>query len=121
MLYQLLVLAQNETPTTTPPPDLFEVLQRFWFLPVIFIIMYLLIIAPQRKKEKQRTEMRKSLKKNDKVVTIGGIHGVVKSLNESEAVILVDESKDVKLRMSRQSVLTVKDRSNEDESSELEK
>ena len=120
MLYQLLVLAQNDTPPVQPTPDLWEVLQRFWFLPVIFIIMYLLIIAPQRKKEKQRTEMRKSIKKNDKVVTIGGIHGVVKSLNENEVVIMVDESKDVKLRMSRQSVLTVKDRSDGDEPSELE-
>ncbi len=121
MLYQLLVLAQNDTPPLQPTPDLWEVLQRFWFLPVIFIIMYLLIIAPQRKKEKQRTEMRKSIKKNDKVVTIGGIHGVVKSLNESDAVILVDESKDVKLRMSRQSLIKVKDRSDEDEPSELER
>lgn len=120
MLYQLLVLAQD---TTTPPPqaDLWTLVRTFGFIPVIFIIMYLLIIAPQRKKEKQRTEMRKSLKKNDKVVTIGGINGVVKSLNDNEVVILVDESKDVKLRMSRQSVLTVRDRSDGDEPNELEK
>ena len=77
--------------------------------------MYFLIIHPQRKKDKQRNEMRKNLKKNDKVVTIGGIHGVVKSITEDEVVLLVDEAKDVKLRMSRQSILNVEERVGNDE------
>lgn len=113
MLY--LLLAQTEN---APSPSLWDAVGSLWFIPVIFIIMYLLIIAPQRKKEKQRTELRKSLKKNDKIVTIGGIHGVVKSLSEDEVVILVDEAKDVKMKMSRQSILTVKERTGRDESDE---
>ena len=114
MLYLLLAQAE-ETPT---PTTMWDALGSLWFIPVIFVIMYFLLIAPQRKKDKQRTAMRKSLKKNDKVVTIGGIHGVVKSLNEDEVVILVDEAKDVKLKMSRQSILTVKERPGRDDSKE---
>ena len=111
MLYWF--LAQAETPS---PANLWDIVRSFWLIPVIFVIMYLLIIAPQRKKDKRRSEMRKTLKKNDKVVTIGGIHGVVKSLTEDEVVVLVDEAKDVKMKMSRQSVLTVKERPGQDES-----
>ena len=112
MFHLLLVLAQADTP---PPAGPWDIVRSAWFIPVIFVIvMYLLIIAPQRKKDKKRAEIRKSLKKNDKIVTIGGIHGVVKSLTEDEVVILIDEGKDVKMKMSRQSVLTVKERPGQD-------
>ena len=115
MFYQLFVLAQEQTPQP-PPPNMWEMLRGMWFIPVIFLIMYFLIIHPQRKKDKERNELRKNLKKNDKVVTIGGIRGVVKSIAEDEVVLLVDETKDVKIKLSRQSILTVEERSGQEES-----
>lgn len=44
---------------------------------LILVIWYFLLILPQQRKEKKRQEMLKNLKKGDRVVTIGGIHGVV--------------------------------------------
>ena len=105
MFFELLAQAK-EQPTT----DWIQALRHVWWLPVVFIIMYVLLIAPQRKKEKRRAQMLKSVKKNDKVVTIGGVHGVVKSLTEDEVVIHVDESKDIRLKLSRWGIREVKDR-----------
>ncbi len=111
MFYQLLAQAESKPPA----PTVTDMLLSMWWLPVIVLVFWLFIIAPQRKKDRQREELRKSLKKNDKVVTIGGIHGVVKSLTEDEVVLLVDEAKDVKMKFSRQSVLNVEERPSEDE------
>ena len=56
---------------------------------LIFVVFYLLIIRPQSKRQKQTKEMLSALQKGDRVVTIGGIHGVVKSLNADSAVIKI--------------------------------
>ena len=75
---------------------------------LIFGVFYLLVWRPQRKKEKdrqrEREDMLKDLKKNDHVVTIGGIHGIVASVGESEVVLKVDERSDVRIRMARDAV-----------------
>lgn len=49
---------------------------------LILVVWYFLLILPQQRKEKKRQEMLKSLKKGDRVVTIGGIHGVVERADE---------------------------------------
>ncbi len=76
-----------------------------------FAVMYFLVIYPQRKKEKQRQqkreEMLNALKRNDHVMTIGGMHGVVVSVAEDEVAIRVDEKSDVKVRVSRDAISKV--------------
>jgi preprotein translocase subunit YajC len=71
-------------------------------------VFYFLLIRPQQKKQKevarQREEMLKNLTKNDHVVTIGGLHGVVASVTDDEVVVKVDEKNDVRLRFSRDSI-----------------
>ena len=71
-------------------------------------VFYLVVWRPQGKKRKQeqtkREDMLKNLKKNDHVVTIGGIHGIVASVGESEVVLKVDERSDVRIRMARDAV-----------------
>ena len=78
---------------------------------MIFAVFYLLLIRPQRKKEhdrqKQREEMLKNLKKNNHVVTIGGMHGIVASATETEVVLKVDEKGDVRLRFNRDAISRV--------------
>ena len=80
----------------------------FIIMGLIFVVFYFLLIRPQRKKEKdrqkQRQEMLGNLRKNDHILTIGGIHGVVGSVTEDEVVIKVDEKGDVRLRMSRDAI-----------------
>jgi preprotein translocase subunit YajC len=55
------------------------------FIPLIllFVIFYFLLIRPQQKTQKKRQEMLKNLKKGDRVVSIGGIHGVIKEIDET--------------------------------------
>ena len=81
----------------------------------IFLIFWFLLIRPQRKQEKERKEMLKQLKKNDKVVTIGGIHGVVTNVREKDVTLKIDESRDVRVRFSRSAISQVVEREDEEE------
>ncbi len=74
---------------------------------LMFAILYFLIIRPQRQKEKHRREMVENIRKNDRIVTSGGIHGVVISVKEKDIVVRVDDAKDVKLKIDRSAVTTV--------------
>ncbi|GAA4705379.1 preprotein translocase subunit YajC [Brevibacillus fulvus] len=60
-------------------------------LPIIimFVIFYFLLIRPQQRRNKQRNQMLASLKKGDKVVTIGGVHGTIHDINDTEVVIRI--------------------------------
>lgn len=69
-------------------------------------LFYFFIIRPQVRERQRRTEMLSQLKKNDKVVTIGGIIGVISSVHAEtdEVVIRVDETNNTKLRVLRSSI-----------------
>ena len=64
------------------------------FIPLIFIflIFYFLIIKPQKKKQKEHQEMVTNLKKNDEVVTTGGLYGTIVNIKEKSFVLRVDEN-----------------------------
>ena len=66
---------------------------------LIFVIMWFFMIRTQRKQQKELQKFRDSLKKGDKVVTIGGIYGTVVELKDKSVLIEVD--KDVKIRVDR--------------------
>ena len=69
----------------------------------IIAVMWLFMIRPQRKQQKEMQEFRNSLKKGDKVVTVGGIYGEIVEVNEKTALIKVDG--DVKLRVDKQGLV----------------
>lgn len=69
---------------------------------LIIVIFYFFIIRPQNKKQKQTEKMIAALKKGDKVVTIGGVHGVVSSTKEKTIIIKVDDN--TKLEVNRSAV-----------------
>ena len=72
---------------------------------IIFVIFYFFIIRPQNKKQKEVEKMIAALKKGDKVVTIGGIHGVVSSTKEHTVVIKVDDNS--KIEFNRSAIASV--------------
>ncbi len=74
------------------------------FLPLIllFVVFYFLLIRPQQKQQKNRKEMLSKLKKGDRVVTIGGIHGIIKEIDENNLSLRVAEN--ISLKMSRAAV-----------------
>ncbi len=82
---------------------------------LMFVIMYFLILRPQRKKEHDRKAMLSRVRKNDRVVTAGGIHGVVVSVKENELLVRVDDAKDVKLRIDKSAISTIIEAKDEDE------
>jgi preprotein translocase subunit YajC len=61
------------------------------------------MIRPQRKQQKELQNFRDSLKKGDKVVTIGGIFGTVTEIKEDSVLVEVDNG--VKIRVSKQAIV----------------
>ena len=74
------------------------------FLPLLLIIVvfYLFFIRPQMKKSKDQKKFRESLKKGDKVVTIGGIHGRILELKETTAIVEVGNQ--IKMTLERSAI-----------------
>ena len=74
------------------------------FFVMIIAVFYLLIIRPQKKREQERVRMIDSLKKGDRVVTIGGVHGVVVTIKEDNVVLRVDEERNVHMRFVKSAI-----------------
>lgn len=70
------------------------------------VAFYLLMVRPQRREKAQRDKMIAELKKNDRIVTIGGIYGKVANVraDADEVTVLVDENSNTKLRMTRSAI-----------------
>ena len=73
------------------------------FLVLIFAVFYLLLIRPQRKRQKEHQQLVEELKRGDKVITSGGIYGQIESLSEDSIVLKVESG--VTMRVARGSVV----------------
>ena len=71
----------------------------------IIAIFYFLIIRPQKKRDKETKAMLDAMKKGDKVVTIGGIHGTVVTVKEQTVVLKVDDN--ARLEFTKSAISTV--------------
>jgi len=71
-------------------------------LGAIILVFYFFMIRPQQKKQKQMTNFRDNLKRGDKIVTIGGIHGKITDVQESTFIIEVEDG--TKLRIEKAAV-----------------
>jgi len=74
---------------------------------LMVVVIYFLMFRPQRKQEKKRKEMLAQMSKNDHVVTIGGVYGIVYSVGDTDVVLKVDERNDVRLRVSKTAIARV--------------
>ena len=59
---------------------------------LMFAVMYFLLIRPQMKQQKDQTHMQSKLKKNDEVVTTGGLHGTIVNVKDGVITLRVDEN-----------------------------
>ena len=86
----------------------------FSFLPLVAIvaIFYFLILRPQNKKQKETQKMLSALKKGDRIVTAGGIHGVIQNVRESTVIVKVDDN--TKLEFNRSSIAGVSSQARDD-------
>jgi preprotein translocase subunit YajC len=76
---------------------------------VIMLLFYLLILRPQKNKDKAMRSMIDDLKEKDRVVTIGGIHGVVTNVQRDQDVVTIriDESTGAKMRVGTSAIARV--------------
>lgn len=109
-LTHLGILAQGTQPAPAPAPapgggqgggSPFN----FLFLIVIMIaIFYFVVFRDQRKKQRTRKEMLATLRKGDKVLTIGGVMGTVVNLKDTEVTIKVDEASNTRITFVRSAI-----------------
>ena len=71
----------------------------------IILIFYFLIYRPQKKRDKEAKAMLAAMKKGDKVVTIGGIHGTIVTVKDKTVVIKVDDS--ARIEFSKEAISSV--------------
>ncbi len=81
------------------------------FMLPLLVVMYLVMIRPQQKKAKEHQEMLKTVKPGDKVVTTGGIIGVVITLKDKGGVTI--RSADTKLEITRSAIAEITERGGE--------
>lgn len=86
-------------------------------LVLIIVIFYFFMIRPENKKRKETEKMIAALKKGDKVVTIGGIHGVVSQAKEKTVIVKVDDG--TKIEFNRSAIATVELVKKNDESKDV--
>jgi preprotein translocase subunit YajC len=100
------LFAEGDAANPKAGGDLFTMLLPFV---AIFVLFYFLLIRPQRREQSRRQMMLSAVKKNDRVVTAGGIYGVVANVNREadEVTIKVDEATNTKLRVTLSSVARV--------------
>ena len=101
MLNTFLAQAQSAAPSTSPTGGI------GFFVPLIFIfiIMYFVMIRPQKKRQDEQRKLVASLKTGDRVVTNAGIHGLISNVKETTVIVKVADN--VKIEMEKSAVATV--------------
>lgn len=91
-----LILAQA-APATPAAPGGIQMLAQLAPLVLMFAAMYFLLIAPQRKKQKEHEKMLTQLQPGDEVVTTGGIYGTITSVKEDRFIVRIGENSKVEV------------------------
>lgn len=78
---------------------------------LIFIVFYFLLIRPQKKAQDEHKKMIAGLKKNDEVITSGGIHGTISNVKDTTITLKVDDN--VKIEVQKNSISTIKRKASE--------
>ncbi|MBF0384686.1 MAG: preprotein translocase subunit YajC [Candidatus Omnitrophica bacterium] len=71
----------------------------------VFLIFYFIYIRPEKKRQQEIQQMKNNLKKNDQVISLGGIHGVVSLVKDKTVVVRVDDN--VKIEFEKDSIVSV--------------
>ena len=76
-----------------------QAINPLFFVPylLIFVIFYLLLIRPQKKKEQEHQKMLNSLNKNDEAVTSSGIHGTIVNVKERTVILRIDDNAKIEI------------------------
>lgn len=108
MIYNLLMASQAATSGTGEAAQVNPFMQ---FIPFIFmfVILWFLIIRPQRKRQKEMELMLNELKIQDKVITTGGIYGVVTNIKKDKNIVVlkIDDNNNTKIEIQKSAIAGV--------------
>ena len=93
--------------------DIQQILQTSWPILLMVVIFYFLLWRPQKKQQKERASLLGSLKKGQKIVTIGGIYGEIVELDDEKVKVQVSEK--VELTFARTAVANVLSKKSKEE------
>lgn len=83
---------------------------QFYFI-IMFVLIgfsfYFIIMRPHKKEQAERKRLLGDLKKGDKIVTIGGIHGVVLEIEDGDNSVVLEVAKNVRMKLLRSAISTV--------------
>jgi preprotein translocase subunit YajC len=121
LIVALIFLAQGEPPPSDPGPEPVAPaadpagggMQMMIMMFAVLAFMYLLVFRPQQKREAEEKSKLEKLKKNDHVVTRGGMFGVVMNVTDKEVVLKVDENQNVKIRFQKAAIADIVSESGE--------
>ena len=99
-----LLLAQDAVPPGPQPQDPLGIVFQL-LLGVAFV--YFFIIRPQKREQEEKQQLLSALKKNDRVVTTGGMFGTIVNIKEDEVTLRVDDQAKVKIRFSKAAIAKV--------------
>ncbi len=101
MFSLFLAQAQTASPAQNPASGI------GFFVPFIFIfiIMYFVMFRPQKKRQQEQQRLISSLKTGDRVVTNGGIHGLISNVKETTVIVKVADN--VKIEMEKSAIANV--------------
>jgi preprotein translocase subunit YajC len=102
------ILAEGAAPEGNP-------YGMFMIMIPMIVLFYFLLIRPQRKQEAKRRAMIDMLKKNDRILTNGGLFGTVSNVMDDEVALRVDDARDVKVRIAKNAISAVVNRKEDGE------
>ena len=102
--FSLLTAAAEGAPAVTRSASGPAMLTSLFPFVLIFVIFYFLLIAPQRKQQKETEKMLGALKRGDRVVTSGGLHGTVVDFREAYRTVVLEVFPGVKLTYDRKAI-----------------
>lgn len=81
-------------------PETMRMIQSYLPIILMAVVFYFILYRPQKKEQKKRAEMLSSLKKGDKVVTIGGMYGVITAITDTKVTLKVADKVEIEFTRS---------------------
>lgn len=101
-----LLFAADTAPAAVPAAEGPSMLQAFLPLIIIFVLFYFMFIIPNKKEQKKHREMLKALKQGDKIITSGGIVGIIDKINDNEDIIRIRSGENTLINIKRSYIAT---------------
>lgn len=117
MNFTTFLLAQASAPAegAAAPDPTTQIVQMIFWMAILFGFLWFIMIRPQQREQRRRQEMWDGIKIYDKVITNGGVHGVVTQITPEEGTLIlrIDENANVKIKLEISCVALVETTAND--------